>query len=77
VPSAMAPYWDEYDAIDVGGDARHSSRFSFDAMSGRVEQTLHDPDGNDDWRLIGRVDLVASRDEGRLVASLVDIVRLG
>jgi len=38
---------------------------------------VHDPDGNDDWRLVGLVDLEASRAEGRLVASLTDIVRLG
>jgi hypothetical protein len=41
-----------------------------------VEQTVHDPDGNDDWRLVGRVDLEASRAEDRLVASLLEIVRL-
>ncbi len=75
VVATMEPYWTEYDGIDVGGDARHSSRFSFDAATGRVEQTLHDPDGNDEWRLIGRVDMTASRAEDRLVASLVDIVR--
>ncbi|MFW2333096.1 DEAD/DEAH box helicase [Ilumatobacter sp.] len=74
---AMAAYWDEYDSIDVGGDARHTSRFVFDEQSGRVEQTVHDPEGHDEWRLLGVVDLDASRAEDRLVASLVDVVRLG
>jgi hypothetical protein len=77
VGAAMEPYWAEHDHIAIGGDARHASRFAFDATTGRVEQTVHDPDGNDDWRLTGRVDLEASRAEDRLVASLVDIVRLG
>ncbi len=77
VAAVMEPYWDEYDGIDIAGDARHASRFTFDASSGRVEQTVHDSDGNDDWRLVGCVDLDASRAENRLVASLVDIVRLG
>lgn len=77
VAEAMEPYWAEYDAIDIGGDARHASRFTFDATTGRVEQTVHDPDGNDDWRLVGHVDLDASRADDRLVASLVEIVRPG
>ncbi len=77
VGDALAAYWDEYDSIDVGGDARHVSRFAFDPETGRVEQTIHDPDGHDEWRLIGFVDLPASQEEERLVASLVDIVRLG
>ena len=72
---AIAPYWDEYDAIDVGGDARHASRFVFDAATGRVEQTVHDPEGHDEWRLIGQVDLAASRDDDRLVIELVAVER--
>ncbi|MDW3213466.1 MAG: DUF3516 domain-containing protein [Ilumatobacteraceae bacterium] len=77
VAAAMEPYWAEHEHIDIGGDARHASRFAFDLSTGRVEQTLHDPDGNDDWRAIGLVDLEASRADDRLVASLTDIVRLG
>ncbi len=77
VTAAMEPYWAEYDAIDIDGDARHASRFAFDPVTGRVEQTVHDPEGHDDWRLIGRVDLDTSRAEDRLVASVVDIIRLG
>ncbi len=71
----MAPYWDEYDAIEIDGDARNSSRFDFDAASGRVSQTIHDPEGHDEWRLLGQVDLDASRVEDRLVIVLTDVVR--
>ena len=67
----LAPYWAEYDAIDTGGDARHTSRFAYDATTGAIHQTLHDPEGHDEWRLIGQVDLVTSRAEGRLVATLL------
>jgi hypothetical protein len=77
VAAAMEPYWAEHDAIDISGDARHSSRFAFEAVTGRIEQTIHDPEGHDDWRVIGRVDLDTSRAEDRLVASVVDIIRLG
>ena len=71
----MAPYWDEYDAIEIDGDARNSSRFDFDAVAGRVSQTIHDPEGHDEWRLLGQVDLDASRVEDRLVIVLTDVVR--
>ena len=72
----MEEYWAEYDSIAIDGDARHSSRFDYDSATGRVVQTLHDPDGNDDWRVVGQVDLDASRAEDRLVIALTGIVRL-
>jgi superfamily II RNA helicase len=71
--SEMAAYWAEYDSIGTDGDARHSSRFRFDIGTGEIVQTLHDPDGHDEWRLIGQVDLAGSRSENRLIASLVRI----
>jgi hypothetical protein len=73
VRAELDGYWAEYDIIETGGDARHASRFSFDATTGRVVQTLHDPEGHDEWRLVGQVDLGASRAEDRLVAVLVGI----
>ena len=73
----MADYWAEYDEIETDGDARHTSRFDFDPVTGRITQTLHDPDGNDEWRLVGQVDLITSRAESRLVASLIKIDRPG
>jgi hypothetical protein len=75
VREEMEPYWDEYDTIEIDGDARHSSRFAFDAVTGRISQTLHDPEGHDEWRLIGQVDLDTSRTEDRLVAEFVAIER--
>ena len=71
----MAPYWDEYDAIEINGDARNSSRFDFDAAAGRVSQTIHDPEGHDEWRVLGDVNLEASREEDRLVIALTGIER--
>jgi hypothetical protein len=72
----LAGYWAEYDSIETNGDARHVSRFAFDGASGAIVQTLHDPEGHDEWRVLGQVDLAATRAEGRLVASLVGIARL-
>jgi len=75
VRSEMADYWVEYDAVETDGDARHVSRFSFDAVTGRVVQTLHDPDGHDEWRLVGQVDLDASREADSLIVALTEIER--
>ena len=71
----MESYWQEYDAIEIDGDARHSSRFQLDWASGAVSQTIHDPEGHDEWRVLGEVDLAASRDEDRLVIALTGIER--
>jgi hypothetical protein len=50
----LAAYWVEYDSIETNGDARHASRFAFDGASGSIVQTLHDPEGHDEWRVLGR-----------------------
>jgi predicted amidohydrolase len=71
----MEPYWDEYEAIEIDGDARHASRFALDVGTGEVIQTIHDPEGHDEWRVLGLVDLDASRAEDRLVIGLNGIVR--
>ncbi|MFT4866843.1 MAG: hypothetical protein ACI8RE_003043, partial [Ilumatobacter sp.] len=71
----MEPYWDEYDAIETDGDARNASRFDFDARTGQVSQTIHDPEGHDEWHVSGAVDLPASRVEDRLVIALTGLHR--
>lgn len=73
----LADYWDEFDAIETGPDARNAARFAYDHASGRVVQILHDPDGADEWRFAARVDREASREEGRAVLRLVAVGRAG
>lgn len=73
----LADYWDEFDAIETGGDARNAARFAYDHGSGRVVQILHDPDGADEWRFAAQVDRDASREEGRAVLRLVAVGRAG
>jgi hypothetical protein len=75
IREALADYWEEYDAIEIDGDARHAARFTFDEKSGQIVQTLHDPEGHDEWCLVGRVDLPESIAEDRLVAELTAIIR--
>ena len=73
VVAAMGPFWDEFDHIGLGGDARSGALFSFDRRTGRATQVLDDADGAHEWRITAQVDLAASADEGRAVVRLVDI----
>src|SRR5690606_33434406 len=72
---AMAPYWEQYDAVLIDGDARSASFFDLvaepaaahdDGDRGRwvVTQRLADPDGDGEWRLVATVDLAAALEEG-------------
>jgi hypothetical protein len=72
---ALEPYWAEYDAIDIGPDARSSAHTTFERGDGewRLTQTLLDPRQDRSWRMELRIDLAASREEARPVLSLVSI----
>jgi superfamily II RNA helicase len=63
---AMAPYWAEYDSIGIDADARSAQHFRLTEEPGRwrIEQTLADPVGDGEWRLIATVDLEASMADG-------------
>ena len=41
-----------------------------------VRQIVSDPEGHDEWRLVGSVDLAASRQAGSAVVVLVGLERL-
>ena len=60
-------YWDEHDTIGVDADARATRWVDVDLDTGRVAQTLHDPDGDHEWVLDAEIDLDASRAEDRAV----------
>jgi superfamily II RNA helicase len=66
IRDAMAPYWAEYDAIGIDGDARSSSYFELAESPGRwtVTQTLADPAGDREWRVTASVDLAAAEADG-------------
>jgi superfamily II RNA helicase len=74
--SAMAPYWDEHDALGIGSGARSADLFRLDDSSGSVTQVLDDPAGDHDWVVRGQVQPEASDEEGRAVVDLVTIERL-
>jgi len=74
---ALTAYWDEYDAIDVGPDARNASQVQIDraADSWTVRQIVLDTDGHRDWRLRFEVDLHASRDASEPRLTLAEVER--
>ncbi|MGB3734526.1 MAG: DUF3516 domain-containing protein [Ilumatobacter sp.] len=74
VVDAMASYWEQFDQIGLGPDARSPDRFIYDASSGRVAQVLLDPDETNEWRIEATVDVGASVEQQRAVLQLVDIV---
>jgi hypothetical protein len=64
--AAMAPYWAEYESIGIDADARSAQHFRLTEEPGRwrIEQTLADPAGDGEWRLIATVDLDAAMTDG-------------
>ncbi|HSN82504.1 MAG TPA: DUF3516 domain-containing protein [Polyangiales bacterium] len=71
----LAPYWGEYDAIEIGPDARSSAHLEIerDGSEWRARQILLDPNGDRAWRLGLVVDLPASRELGQPVLRLLSI----
>ena len=65
----MASYWQIYDSIGVGPDARGPDLFVVEegARTWRVVQRLDDPQGHRDWALVAEVDLAASDEAGSAV----------
>lgn len=68
---AMDAYWDEYDDLGTGPDARGPKLLLIEERPEdelwRVRQTFEDPNGDRDWGISAEVDLAASDAEGRAV----------
>ncbi|MFF2372919.1 DEAD/DEAH box helicase [Streptomyces xiamenensis] len=77
---AMDAYWDEYDELGTGPDARGPKLLSIEERPEdslwRVRQTFADPAGDHDWGITAEVDLTASDTEGRAVLQVVDVGQL-
>ncbi len=60
---ALEPYWAEYDAIDIGPDARSAAELTIDRgdTEWRLTQTLLDPSRDRAWALKLQLDLEESR----------------
>lgn len=77
---AMDAYWDEYEELGTGPDARGPKllKIDEDAEHGlwRVRQTFADPNGDHDWGISAEVDLAASDEEGRAVVRVTSVGQL-
>jgi hypothetical protein len=74
----LAPYWAEHSEIGIDATARSAARCQIDETPGDhwwVRQVLSDPEENYDVALRLRVDLTASRLQGRLVLELLELDR--
>lgn len=77
---AMDAYWDEYEDLGTGPDARGPKLLQIeeDPEHGlwRVRQTFADPNGDHDWGISAEVDLAASDEEGRAVVRVTSVGQL-
>ena len=77
---AMDAYWDEYDDLGTGPDARGPKLLLIEEQPAhglwRVRQTFADPNGDHGWGISAEVDLAASDEESRAVIRLTDVGEL-
>ena len=77
---AMDKYWDEYDDLGTGPDARGPKLLRIEEEPQnklwRVRQTFADPNGDHDWGISAEIDLTASDAEGRAVVRITDVGQL-
>ena len=77
---ALGDYWDEFDEIDDGPDARSPAFFVVEeSRRGRlwtVRQIINDPDGDHDWSIAATVDLDECDEAGELVVRTRAFTRL-
>ncbi|HEX2774876.1 MAG TPA: DUF3516 domain-containing protein, partial [Micromonosporaceae bacterium] len=76
--AALEPYFDAYDSIGTGPDARGPALLMIEQGRDRwtVRQILADPDGDHDWGISAEVDLAASDEAGTAVVRVTDVGQL-
>jgi hypothetical protein len=77
--AALAPYWEEHDAVQTGPDARGPDLLEIAEQRDiwTVTQILDDPAGDHDWALTAEVDLAASDAEGVAMVRVTGFGRIG
>ena len=79
IKEVVSTYWEDFNEVTTDAEAR-SSRWLVETARDQtqviVEQIVCDPEGFNEWRLRGVVELEASREAGEAVAKLTDIVKL-
>jgi superfamily II RNA helicase len=76
--AALRPYFDAYDEIGTGGDARGPGLLILDEQPGSwtARQIFDDPAGDHDWGFSATVDLAASDEAGVAVIAVTSIGQL-
>ncbi len=69
------PYWDEHDVVIVDAEARSPIKLTWEPSTGQVCQIISDPEGYDEWKLTGHVDVARSDETGELVLELTGLGR--
>ena len=79
IKEVVSTYWEDFNEVTTDPEAR-SSRWLVETARDQtqviVEQIVCDPEGFNEWRLRGVVELEASREAGEAVVKLTDIVKL-
>jgi hypothetical protein len=72
---ALERYFDEYDRIGIGADARNPALLHIDKHADRwlVRQVFDDPEDDHDWAISAEVDLVASDQAGEAILRVTDV----
>ena len=75
---AMDAYFEEYDDIGTGPDARGPALLIIEEQPAvwKLRQIFDDPAGNRDWGIGAEVDLAASDETGSAAVTVTDIGRL-
>jgi len=79
VKEVLSSYWDDFSEVMTDADARSAHwmvETARDQSQVIVEQIVCDPDGFNEWRLRGVVEIEASREAGEAVVKLTDIIKL-
>ncbi|MCU1496235.1 MAG: hypothetical protein JWM47_188 [Acidimicrobiales bacterium] len=77
--AAMAPYFDSYDTVGIGPDARNPAWLLIDEHPDRwdVRQVIDDPAGDHAWSISAVVDLAASNEAGTAVVRITGVGETG
>ncbi|HTI28080.1 MAG TPA: DUF3516 domain-containing protein, partial [Kutzneria sp.] len=72
---AMEPYFDEYDRLGTGPNARGPQLLQIEKEPERwlVRQVFDDPDGDHDWGITAEVDLHGSDESGTAAITVTDV----
>jgi superfamily II RNA helicase len=73
--NAIEDYFDEYEDLGVGADARGPALVEIvpGPTVWRVRQTFDDPDGDRDWGISAEIDLAASDEAGAAVVRIIAV----